>query len=66
MLAVADMLGVPEEDHEFFRENFGLTKGIGAVGKGAGGNPSSNPLSWLDDKFRALHRGAPAGEARPT
>jgi cytochrome P450 len=51
MLAVADMLGVPAEDHEFFRENFGMTKGIGTVGKGASGNPSSNPLGWLDERF---------------
>lgn len=53
MLAVADMLGVPEEDHMFFRERFGLTKGIGSTGKGSEGNPSTNPLSWLDDKFIA-------------
>ena len=51
MLAVADMLGVPEEDHDWFRERFGLTKGIGKVGKGAKGNPSTNPLNWLDERF---------------
>jgi cytochrome P450 len=53
MLAVADMLGVPEEDHVWFREHFGMTRGIGKVGKGKEGNPSTNPLSWLDDKFTA-------------
>lgn len=51
MLAVADMLGVPEEDHEWFKERFGMTRGIGKVGAGKEGNPSTNPLSWLDDKF---------------
>lgn len=51
MLAVADMLGVPEEDHAWFKEHFGMTRGIGKVGAGKEGNPSTNPLSWLDDKF---------------
>jgi cytochrome P450 len=51
MLAVADMLGVPHEDHGWFRERFGLTKGIGKVGAGAKGNPSENPLGWLDERF---------------
>ena len=31
MLTVADVLGVPEEDHQRFREGFGLT---GAIGDG--------------------------------
>jgi cytochrome P450 len=51
MLVVADLLGVPEEDHQRFREGFGLSHKPGAVGEGAGGNPSENPLSWLDDMF---------------
>ncbi len=53
MLAVADMLGVPQEDHEWFKERFGMTRGIGKVGSGKEGNPSTNPLSWLDDKFES-------------
>jgi cytochrome P450 len=56
MLAVADMLGVPEEDHERFREGFGLMGGIGRVGarrKDAHRGPGTNPLSWLDDEFTA-------------
>ena len=50
MLVVADVLGVPESDHERFREGFGLggTPGkIGAEGKGM----ASNALNWLDDWF---------------
>ena len=50
MLVVADVLGVPESDHERFREGFGLggTPGkIGAESKGM----ASNALNWLDDWF---------------
>jgi cytochrome P450 len=53
MLAVANVLGVPEEDHDKFREGFGLTRGIGRVGSGRKGQPGENPLSWLDDAFIA-------------
>jgi len=51
MLVVADLLGVPEEDHQRFREGFGLSRKPGVVGAGAEGNPGENPLSWLDDLF---------------
>ncbi len=51
MLAVADLLGVPEADHQRFREGFGLSASPGAVGAGAGGAPGENPLAWLDDWF---------------
>ena len=51
MLAVADLLGVPEEDHQRFREGFGLSGSPGAVGKGEAGNPGENPLAWLDQWF---------------
>jgi cytochrome P450 len=50
MLVVADVLGVPEEDHRRFREGFGLNMSpgkIGAEGKGMSGNA----LEWLDDWF---------------
>jgi cytochrome P450 len=51
LLVVADLLGVPEEDHEDFREAFG------ALGEGT--NIGSldheviafNPLAWADEKF---------------
>ena len=50
MLVVADVLGVPEEDHERFREGFGLT-GTPSATVGAGGEDDvgQNPLSWLDE-----------------
>jgi cytochrome P450 len=51
MLVVADFLGVPEADHPRFREGFGLTRGIGKVGAGAGGSVGENPLGWLDEAF---------------
>jgi cytochrome P450 len=51
MLVVADLLGVPEEDHQRFREGFGLSAKPGVVGAGAAGNPGENPLAWLDDWF---------------
>lgn len=51
MLVVADVLGVPEEDHQRFREGFGLSGRIGDMGAGAGKSPGANPLAWLDDWF---------------
>jgi cytochrome P450 len=51
MLAVADLLGVPEADHARFRRGFGLSGTVGAVGAGEAGNPSENPLGWLDQLF---------------
>lgn len=52
MLAVADLLGVPEEENQRFIDGFGLMGGSpGTVGKGAEGAPSANPLAWLDDWF---------------
>jgi cytochrome P450 len=53
MLAVADLLGVPEEDHPTFIAGFGLQGSPGKVGRGAKGSPPANPLSWLDDTFSA-------------
>jgi cytochrome P450 len=55
MLAVADMLGVPQEDHERFRRGFGLMGGIGRVGVGgdADDGVGANPLGWLDAEFTA-------------
>jgi cytochrome P450 len=51
MLVVADVLGVPEEDHQRFREGFGLSGTVGAVGAGESGSPGTNPLAWLDEWF---------------
>jgi cytochrome P450 len=51
MLVVADLLGVPEEDHQRFREGFGLSHSPGQVGAGEEGSPSENPLAWLDETF---------------
>ena len=53
MLVVADVLGVPEEDHQRFREGFGLSAKPGVVGAGQAGSPGENPLAWLDDWFTA-------------
>jgi cytochrome P450 len=51
LLVVADLLGVPESDHQRFREGFGLSGTVGEVGTGEAGNPSENPLAWLDTWF---------------
>ena len=51
MLAVADVLGVPEADHRRFVEGFGLSRSPGAVGAGEEGSVGENPLSWLDEVF---------------
>jgi cytochrome P450 len=50
MLVVADLLGVPESDHQGFREGFGLSAGPGPVGAGKS-TTSENPLAWLDEWF---------------
>jgi cytochrome P450 len=51
MLAVADLLGVPEADHERFRHGFGLhNKGVGKVGAGDEAR-ELNALAWLDEWF---------------
>ena len=51
MLVVADLLGVPESEHERFREGFGLTGTPGHVRGGEAGQPGENPLAWLDGYF---------------
>ena len=53
MLVVADLLGVPEADHQRFREGFGLMGGIGKVGGGDRRDVGQNPLAWLDEWFAA-------------
>ena len=51
MLVVADLLGVPEEDHQRFRSGFGLSKSAGSMGDDGGMGGELNALSWLDDWF---------------
>jgi cytochrome P450 len=51
MLVVADLLGVPEEDHARFREGFGLSHVPGGVGAGEDNETSLNAIDWLDGWF---------------
>ena len=51
MLVVADLLGVPEEDHERFRAFFGMSGTPGKVGAGEKGVSGYNPLGQLDEYF---------------
>jgi cytochrome P450 len=51
MLVVADLLGVPESDHETFRRGFGLSASPGMIGAGDQHGGDLNALSWLDDTF---------------
>jgi cytochrome P450 len=46
-LVIADLLGVPEKDHEAFRAAM-LNETVGALDDDA---PAHNPLAWLDDTF---------------
>jgi cytochrome P450 len=52
MLVIADMLGVPEEDHEEFRQMLAPRPG-NTVGSLEGNQMEHNPLQWLEDKFCA-------------
>jgi cytochrome P450 len=51
MLVVADLLGVPEADHERFREGFGLSANPGQIGGPQDDGGDLNALSWLDSWF---------------
>ena len=51
MLVVADLLGVPEGDHQRFRDGFGLSATPGEIGAGEQAEPDLNALAWLDDWF---------------
>jgi cytochrome P450 len=51
LLVVADLLGVPESDHEDFRQSFGAGQpgtNIGALNHEV---IAQNPLAWADEKF---------------
>ena len=47
LLVIADLLGVPAEDHDEFREVF-ANEVVGALD---GDAPTHNPLQWLNEKF---------------
>jgi cytochrome P450 len=49
MLVIADLLGVPENDHKVFRETLAATDEV--AGALDDDSPAHNPLLWLDDKF---------------
>jgi cytochrome P450 len=51
MLVVADLLGVPEADHQRFREGFGLSATPGQLGAGGQEDGELNALGWLDALF---------------
>ncbi|WP_454791150.1 cytochrome P450 [Mycolicibacterium lutetiense] len=50
LLVIADLLGVPAEDHEEFKAVFALET-VGELGKEA--PTTHNPLQWLNEKFYA-------------
>ena len=53
LLVVADLLGVPESEHQRFREGFGLSsRPPGELGGGEEQH-KLNPLEWLDEYFAA-------------
>lgn len=53
LLVIADLLGVPQEDHEEFKAQFG-TQVAGELGEGT---TAHNPLQWLNEKFYAYIEG---------
>jgi cytochrome P450 len=53
LLVIADLLGVPEEDHDEFREAFGAARPGTRVGAIDHEPMSTNPLEWADEKFIA-------------
>jgi cytochrome P450 len=53
LLVIADLLGVPEEDHENFRVVLGAERPGSRVGALDHETVGTNPLEWLDDKFSA-------------
>lgn len=48
MLVIADLLGVPDDDHDDFRRGLGQTKGFGST---SGDTLSHTPLEFLYDRF---------------
>lgn len=52
-LVIADLLGVPEEDHKQFRTVLGADRPGARVGALDHESVGINPLQWLDEKFCA-------------
>jgi cytochrome P450 len=52
-LVIADLLGVPEDDHKQFRTVLGADRPGGQVGALDHQSVGINPLEWLDEKFCA-------------
>jgi cytochrome P450 len=50
-LVIADLLGVPEDDHKEFRVVLGADRPESRVGALDHESVGINPLEWLDDKF---------------
>jgi cytochrome P450 len=50
-LVIADLLGVPEEDHKQFRHVLGADRPGARVGALDHESVGINPLEWLDEKF---------------
>jgi cytochrome P450 len=50
MLVIADLLGVPESDHEMFRAHLAAQKPGAVVGR-SGKSMSHSPLEWLYERF---------------
>jgi len=48
MLVIADLLGVPEEDHELFRKNLNRATGLGSTGDAT---LAQSPLEFLYQQF---------------
>ena len=64
MLVVADLLGVPESDHQRFREGFGLLSEQARRARRRRRPQELNALEWLDEYFADVHRG-PSPRAAP-
>src|SRR4051794_34033533 len=69
MLVVADLLGVPEADHDHFRRGFGLSESPGQIGAdhapGGQGDGDLNMLGWADEWFTRYiedRRAEPTGD----
>lgn len=50
LLVIADLLGVPAEDHQEFKQMMGAEP-LGEVDGNQGETVAHNPLMWLDEKF---------------
>lgn len=51
LLVIADLLGVPQEDHDEFREVLGAPRPESQVGRLDHESVGINPLEWLDERF---------------